>query len=237
MIKYITMCLMAGISLIILLATRPQGTATERTIDISVIERDIVGENLQEFMDVQAEKQAEKQLEAMRFELKKEKYEVQDKNRVLSSSSRGGIVRDIPNGDTSKKTYMDFKKITSKSSDQYKIQQLDNVYTDDEGFRRIDDKFIVAVGSFYGKVGQELRIELSTGRVFNAIIGDQKADRHTDSNNQRHKSDGSVLEFLVSTDSLDTLSKKMGDISHAERADLKGDIANIELIEGSNILD
>lgn len=96
MIKYITMCLMAAISLIILLATRPQGT-TERTIDVSVIERNLVTEKLKEAMDKQAEIQAEEELEKMRFELEKEKFEVQEKKRVKEkiSASRGNIDRAI----------------------------------------------------------------------------------------------------------------------------------------------
>ena len=60
------------------------------------------------------------------------------------------------------KTYMDYRTITDKSSKQYKLQQDNNVYTDDEGFRKIEDKFIVAVGTYYGTVGTELLIELSS---------------------------------------------------------------------------
>lgn len=236
MIKYITMCLMAVISLIVLLATRPQGTA-ERTIDVSVIERNLVTEKLQAAMDKQAEIQAEEELEEMRFELEKNKFEVQDKKRSSSSTSRGGTTRKIPKGNTSMKTYMSYKKITNKTSNQYALQQIDNIYTDSEGFRRIDDKFIIAIGTFFqASVGQEVVVKLSDGGTFNAYIGDIKDNRHTDETNLKHKVDGSVVEFLIHNEKLDKTIKKMGDCSYSKLNDFKGDVVSIEVIEDSNIL-
>ena len=144
--------------------------------------------------------------------------------------SRGGTRKSVPNGNTSMKTYMDYRTITDKSSKQYKLQQDNNVYTDDEGFRKIEDKFIVAVGTYYGTVGTELLIELSSGTVFEAIIGDLKADKHTDKTNRQHKIDGSVVEFIVDTKKLHPMVRKMGDCSYSKLHNFKGNVVNITVL-------
>lgn len=155
-----------------------------------------------------------------RFEI-----ETKEKDEVYMASR--GKVMSVPKTNTSMKTYMDYRKITDKSSKQYKLQQRDDVYTDSEGFRKIEDSFLVAVGSYYGSVGDELQIELSNGTVFKAIIGDVKADIHTDSTNRQHKIDHSVVEFIVDTSKLPIMIKKMGDCSYSDKYNLKGDIVNI----------
>ena len=160
-----------------------------------------------------------------------------EERRKANIVSRGTI-RSVPNTNTSMKSYMDYRKITSKISPQYKLQQRKDVHTDNEGFRRIGDKFIVAVGIYYSdSVGDCLSIELSTGRVFEAIVGDIKDNSHTDKMNRQHKVDGSVVEFIVDTKNMDKLAKKMGDVSYAEVADLKGDIVSIILINEYKIKD
>lgn len=153
------------------------------------------------------------------------KFEVKTREKT-HTPSRGKIMS-VPTSNTSMKTYMDFRKISDTTSKQYKLQQRHDVYTDSEGFRKIDDNFLVAVGSYYGSIGTKLQIELSSGTVFNAIIGDQKADIHTDSTNRQHKTDNSVVEFIVDTKKLPTMIKKMGDCSYSEKYDFEGDIVNI----------
>ena len=47
----------------------------------------------------------------------------------------------IPNCDTSFKAYMDYRCITNKASDQYKLQL--SAWTDDMGLRRVDNYYLV----------------------------------------------------------------------------------------------
>ena len=54
---------------------------------------------------------------------------------------------------------------------------------------------------------------LENGNVIQAILADCKDDRHTDSTN-RINPNGSVVEFVVETDLLEPLAKRMGDISY-----------------------
>ena len=138
--------------------------------------------------------------------------------------------RGVPVGiDTSFKSYMDYRTITSKSSNQYKLQVHPDVYTDDEGFRRYKDCYIVAVGTYYtNRVGTLLEVELGNGNIIKCLVGDIKQDRHTDSLNQHRN--GNVIEFIVDTDKLPDIVKKMGDVSYAPIANLHGNVVGINVI-------
>lgn len=162
----------------------------------------------------------------------KENKEAQKKrDRKNSTTSRGSYKR-VSKTNTSMKSYMDYRTITDKTSEQYKLQHNENIYTDNEGFRKIGDNFIIAVGTYFGcNVGQEVTVKLSSGATFKAIVGDIKADIHTDSENIQHNVDGSVVEFLVDSKKLDKIIKAMGDCSYSETNDFKGDIVSITVYE------
>ena len=119
----------------------------------------------------------------------------------------GYISMGLPeDADGSFKTYMDYEKITNKSSRQWHLQQL--AYTDSEGFRKFNDSYLVAVGTYYAD-----------------MVGDIKQDIHTDSNNQYVTTNGNIMEFIVDVDKLDELTKKLGNVSNSG---LEGSIIKIE---------
>lgn len=139
----------------------------------------------------------------------------------------------IPNYDTSFKTYMDYRCITDKASAQYMLQM--EAYTDDMGLRKYEDHYIVAMGTYYSNnVGDTFRITLDNDISFNVIVGDIKADCHTDSQNMYspvYDEDGNfvsanVIEFIVDTKKLDKSVKKLGTIEAYD--DFKGNIIKIE---------
>lgn len=141
----------------------------------------------------------------------------------------------VPNCDTSFKSYMSYKCITNKASEQYKLQL--SAWTDDMGLRRVDDYYLVAMGTYYSDtVGDKFRITLEGDKTFNVMIGDIKADIHTDKNNMYspvYDSDGkfrsaNVIEFIIDTKSVDRKVKLMGDVSAYE--EFKGNIVKIERI-------
>ncbi|MEG2298267.1 MAG: hypothetical protein RSB75_01605 [Anaerovoracaceae bacterium] len=85
-------------------------------------------------------------------------------------------------------------------------------YTDHNGFRRYqfisgkrnydNDLYVVALGSRFGKdLGSVYKITFSNGNSIYAMLGDQKADEHTDSSNSYHDpskgGDGSWVEVIV----------------------------------------
>lgn len=137
----------------------------------------------------------------------------------------GYISMGLPeDADGSFKTYMDYETITNKSSRQWHLQQL--AHTDSEGFRKFNDSYLVAVGTYYAdRVGKEFRVTLDSGIVFHAMVGDIKQDIHTDSNNQYVTANGNIMEFIVDVDKLDKLTRKLGNVSNSG---LEGAIIKIE---------
>lgn len=143
---------------------------------------------------------------------------------------------DVPTCNTEFKTYMDYRCITDKTSAQYELQQF--AWTDEDGFRRIGDDYIVAMGTYYAEnVGDRFKITLDTDNEITVIIGDIKQDVHTDYFNQYTPIydengiffSGNVLEFIVDIDVLPKKPRRLGTVSYFDN--LKGNIKSIERIE------
>lgn len=132
--------------------------------------------------------------------------------------------------DTSFKSYMDYKTIDDDTSTQFYLQTM--AYTDANGFRRIGDYYLVAVGTYYSEYcGKILEIGFSDGNVINAIVGDLKQDVHTNETNQYVEIvDGlvNIVEFIVDMDNLSLESRYMGDCSYS------GFVGNVEYIKTEN---
>ncbi len=202
---------------------------------IEIIENGNLTEDNVEGME-KAQKEKIEALELMRLaeeQAKEDEYEsyIEKRQDKPKPPSRGGIVKSVPKNNTSMKSYMDYRAITNKSSAQYKLQQKNSVYTDNEGFRRIGNNYMVAIGTYFeSNVGQEVEIELSSGTKFNAIVSDIKSDKHTDSMHLSHP-DGSVVEFLVDQKNLLPIIRKMGDCSYSEVINLSGDVVSITILQ------
>jgi hypothetical protein len=110
------------------------------------------------------------------------------------------------------KTYMDYRKITDKTSKQWKLQE--QAWTEERGFRKIGEHFLVAVGTFYAdEVGKELLIEFEDGQQIKAIVGDIKQNKHTDPTNRYVPVNGNIVEFIVDVEKLDPEVIRRGDVS------------------------
>jgi hypothetical protein len=138
----------------------------------------------------------------------------------------------LPPVKTDFKAYMDYRTITDKKAPQWQYREM--AFTDENGFRRIADDYVVALGTYYATgVGERFRITLDTGTSFTVITGDIKDDKDTDPTNRytpvynSGKSlGGCVLEFLVDTKILDKNAKILGTVSYFEH--FEGDITKIE---------
>ena len=119
------------------------------------------------------------------------------------------ILYQAPNN--SFKSYMDYRTIVSKSSDQFLLQQY--AYDGNYGIRMVSNRFCIAMGNgFNVEVGDYVDLILDNGNIIKCIIGDIKADVHTDSTNMITIANGCISEFIVNKDILDT--NKTGDISN-----------------------
>ena len=134
--------------------------------------------------------------------------------------------RNVPENN-SRKTYMDYGKITDTSSEQYKLQQNKDCYTTDTGLRKVNEYYCIAVGTYYSEnIGDKLIVHMENGESFKVIVADIKDDKHTDETNMQHRKDGSVIEFVVDTKKLPELVRKMGDISYMNET-FRGEIKAI----------
>lgn len=112
------------------------------------------------------------------------------------------------------KSYMPYTAITSRSSAQWKLQQV--AYTGIYGIRQVNGRFCIAVGSAYtSKIGQYIDLVLENGTVIPCILADQKANKDTNAENTITEHDGSLVEFVVDSGMLTGTVKRMGDISYA----------------------
>lgn len=100
------------------------------------------------------------------------------------------------------KSWMDYRKITSTSSRQWKLQQT--ATTDEYGFRLVDGYYTVAMAKMYGPVGTKYILSFSGGQSMDVIIGDVKA------NTDCSHSDGSMLEMIIDSTRMPYNVKRSG---------------------------
>lgn len=111
------------------------------------------------------------------------------------------------------KTFMSYKNITSKVSNQYKLQQI--ACAGNYGIRQVNGRYCIAVGSAYTtQIGTYIDLVLENGEIIPCILADCKADIHTDPLNILGL-DGSLAEFVVDKNQLSNTVKYTGDISTA----------------------
>lgn len=125
--------------------------------------------------------------------------------------------------------YMDYRCITNTDSAQYKFQQ--NCWTDSQGLRRQGDDYVVALGSFYSiNIGDRFYITLDTGITYTVVLGDCKADCHTNSTNQYTPAGDmiNIIEFIVDIPCLDYTVAQSGNIGTYNN--LSGNVVSITKI-------
>ena len=100
---------------------------------------------------------------------------------------------------SSVKSYMDYKAITNKSSEQYKYIKA-YMTVNEKGLLVDEDGYIgIALGSYFGDIGSKYQITFSTGLSINVVKIEAKADIHTN-NGCEQMYDKSVIEFVVDVD-------------------------------------
>ncbi len=96
------------------------------------------------------------------------------------------------------KSMESYTAITATGTLNYKISHSDRATTDSNGLRMYDGVFfIMAMGTYYGPVGTYVKIAFENGKTIYGILGDQKADEHTDKRHMYAVHDNSTLEFQV----------------------------------------
>ncbi len=129
--------------------------------------------------------------------------------RPADGTKDEGIYR-VPQG-SGFKSYMSYRKITSTSSDQYRLQQ--KATTAYNGIRIADGRYCMAMGTRFGlSVGQYFDIVLKNGAVIKCVLGDVKADADTDASHI-FTPNGCCSEFIVDDSVLPGDVQRHGDVS------------------------
>lgn len=165
-----------------------------------------------------------------KVELKEPKFIVESDYNQNKQEEKIVVSRGMPRETNGRfKTFMDYRTITNKSSKQYALQQ--ECWTDDDGIRRHDEYYVVAMGTYYSEsVGKKFVIHFDNGNSIDVIIGDIKDNAHTDSSRRFISHNGNIVEFVVDSRKISDLCGKMGDMSYSSYTDLSGGIIKIEEI-------
>lgn len=111
------------------------------------------------------------------------------------------------------KKWMDYRSFKG-GSDQKLLQQY--AITDSCGLRQVAGAYCVAVGSRFGtEIGQRFDLVLENGMVIPCVMGDMKADAHTDPTNTFTNMNRNLCcsEFIVSAGDLPEEASRRGDAS------------------------
>jgi len=119
------------------------------------------------------------------------------------------VAYNIPNY-SGRKSYMSCN-LFGRNTKQYKLQAMATI--DENGFCKVFDRYCIAVGSYFNvQIGQFVDLFLDNGVMIPCVIGDMKADQHTDETNM-FSNNGCCSEFLVNTTKLNKDVKISGDVS------------------------
>lgn len=143
-------------------------------------------------------------------------FENKRKNVSAGNFLDGTKVIKLPEleGYNGKKTYEPYTTITSVNSWQYKLQQ--KAYTNEDGFRMINGRYMIATGSGVSHdIGRYIDIVLENGTVIPCVIGDAKDDARTDQEfHIMTKKSHCVSEFLVDTSVMNPDLQLSGNMSN-----------------------
>lgn len=114
-------------------------------------------------------------------------------------------------------TYMNWNTVTARDSNQYKLRE--QAFTkgvanyDSDGYARINGRYVVAVTSKFGNVGDYIDIQTANGKTINAVIGDIKRTTDSGANEWGHEGGQVVLEYITNWNSHDNPKGDGGIIS------------------------
>lgn len=108
---------------------------------------------------------------------------------------------EIPEPYGTEYSYMGWQMITAKNSLQYKLREEAGMNFDEDGFGKINDRYVIACTTTFGQVGDYIDWELDNGTVIKTVIGDIKNQNDEGCNEWGHRNGLCVVEFVVDKES------------------------------------
>ena len=110
------------------------------------------------------------------------------------------------------KSYTAYTCLSRRSPQWTKIQTI--AYSDENGLRKVENYYCVAMGSYYSTtLGDLFRITTEDGYVFEVILCDFKANRHTNSTHQYTARNECITEFYVDYSCFNSAARRAGSVS------------------------
>lgn len=133
--------------------------------------------------------------------------------------------------DSEFKTFMDYREITDRTSEQYKLQT--KCTTTDTGLRVYNGRYCIAIGTaFNASAGDYCKVKLSSGEVLDCVVADIKRNRDTDWTNMQVPFNGNVVEFVVDKSALSYAVKNKGSVHILDG--LSGDVTSISILDSED---
>lgn len=140
----------------------------------------------------------------------------------------------LPDLPTHIKTFTDYRYYGLWYTPHYRLQQV--AYTDNNGLRRFNEDYIVAMGAFYSTdIGDRFKVTLDSGSEFTVILGDGKHPCDCDETNMYDPCvdyDGvdcaNVLEFIINDDVIEPSVYAYGSLNCIPK--FKGNIIKMEYL-------
>lgn len=114
-----------------------------------------------------------------------------------SSPITAGTSIKVPAGLGSVHTYMGWQMITSTTSTQYKLREKAGMLFDSEGFGKINNRYVIACTTTFGKVGDYIDFYQQDGTIIPCIIGDIKSQTDAGCTKWGHNDGHCIIEFIV----------------------------------------
>lgn len=114
-----------------------------------------------------------------------------------ASPGMGGETVEVPEGLGRVHTYMGWQSVTSPSSTQFRLREQAGQNFDEEGFARIDGRYVVACTTTFGDVGDLVDFVQDDGLVLECVIGDIKSRSDEGCNEWGHLDGTCIVEFVV----------------------------------------
>lgn len=118
------------------------------------------------------------------------------------------------------KSFESYTSVTDINSQAYQIINSKDTVTDEQGFRTIGGRYLIAVGTgICNQSGTWLDVYIDGGAIIPCITSDQKADRDTIGPEHifQNTSSRCCSEFVVDRSKLIPLVNKMGDCSYRSK--------------------
>ena len=142
------------------IASKAHSAIQKQYEEITVIEKE--NEELLKEIEEKDKEIAEKDKENEKLREELEEYELMEKEIPVGNVGNVGIM----------KSYMDYRCI-GRGSRQGGIVYGEEAWTDEDGMRRWGEWYCVALGGYYGDIGDKFWVETDKGNRFKVVKGEE----------------------------------------------------------------